>query len=156
MLTGRFGNTSARPYLEGSLIIPRLNVGAVLSFLVDTGADDTFVMPADGLTLGLDYGQLRGRDDTGRGAGGPFTAYHEPALVTFTDGANLFGSFVTVGILQQRDDMLKVPSLLGRDIIHRWHMRYQHSGRTLHFDVESADVVVPAAGPFPLPSTRHE
>ena len=58
MLRGRFGNTSGRPFLEGRLILPNRNLSFEISFLVDTGADDTILMPADGIRVGLDYGQL--------------------------------------------------------------------------------------------------
>lgn len=41
MLRGRFGDTTGAPYIEGRLILTRLNLTADISFLVDTGADYT-------------------------------------------------------------------------------------------------------------------
>jgi hypothetical protein len=58
MLLGRFGNTSGRPYLEGRLVLTRLGLAADISFIVDTGADKTVVMPLDGTRLGVDYANL--------------------------------------------------------------------------------------------------
>jgi hypothetical protein len=39
MLSGRFDGISGRPYIDGRLSIPRLNLAADVSFLIDTGAD---------------------------------------------------------------------------------------------------------------------
>ena len=156
MLRGRFGTTSGRPYIDGSLLLSRLDLSLEISFLVDTGADESFLMPSDAQGLLLDYRRLSGRSTGGHGAGGSFTAYREPALITFSDGERLFGYSVIIGILEPRDDMLGVPSLIGRDILHRWRMTYEHSSGILVFDVESADVIVEAQGPFPEPAIRPQ
>ena len=50
MLRGRFGHANKRPYIQGRLFIPRLEVWSDVSFLVDTGADKTSLLPADGST----------------------------------------------------------------------------------------------------------
>ncbi len=48
MLRGRFGHANKRPYIQGRLFIPRLEIWSDVSFLVDTGADKTSLLPADG------------------------------------------------------------------------------------------------------------
>ena len=58
MLRGRFGDSTGRPYIEGRLIIPRLNIKSDMSFLVDTGADRSLLMPGDGRRLAIDYSKL--------------------------------------------------------------------------------------------------
>ncbi len=126
------------------------------SFLVDTGADQTFLMPGDGLTLGLDYRLLENHNTDSRGAGGPISSFREPAWVAFADDANIYGYEITLAILEFRTDMLTVPTLLGRDVLHRWHISYQHSAPRLEFEVESADVVVPLTGPFPPPPALRQ
>lgn len=145
MLTGRFGNTSGRPYIEGRLVIPRLNARADFSFVVDTGADNTFLMPGDGRTMGLDYSQLATPAGPSLGAGGPITSFAEQAWVAFSDGSNLYGYSVRIAILEYRTDMLQVPTLLGRDILHRWRMVYDHPANKIEFEVVSADVLIPGA-----------
>ncbi len=143
MLIGRFGDTSGRPYLEGRVVLPRLNVRADFSFVVDTGADETFLMPGDGLTMKLPYGSLAAFNDDSIGASGPIRSTNEPAWVAFSDGDKLYGYSLNLAILEFRRDMLMVPTLLGRDILHRWAMNYRHSAARLEFEVESADVIVP-------------
>ncbi len=45
MLIGRFGHTSGRPYFEARVVLPHLNVAGNVSFLLDTGADKSLLMP---------------------------------------------------------------------------------------------------------------
>ena len=51
MIRGRFGDTTGRPYIEGRLIVPRLNLRSDVSFIVDTGADNSLLMPLDGSSI---------------------------------------------------------------------------------------------------------
>jgi hypothetical protein len=134
--------------VEGRLFLPRLGLLGDFSFLVDTGADATLLMPGDGLTLGLDYALLQDHSTDTLGAGGPISSYREPAWVAFTDGANLYGYAINLAILEYRADMVTVPTPLGRDVLHRWSMAYHHSAARLEFEIESADVVVPLSGAF--------
>ena len=58
MFSGRYGNTSGRPYLEARVILPNLKIGGDVSFIVDTGADRTVLMPIDVKRMGIDYKKL--------------------------------------------------------------------------------------------------
>src|SRR5262245_39152062 len=78
MLEGRFGNTSGAPYMEARISIPRLNLRGLVSFLVDTGADGTVIMPIDSRKLGIDFASLR-NPVTPEGIGGPANAFTELA-----------------------------------------------------------------------------
>ncbi len=40
MIIGEFDDRG-RPYVEGRVIIPRLNINEIVTFLLDTGADGT-------------------------------------------------------------------------------------------------------------------
>ena len=157
MLSGRFGDTSHRPYVEGLLAIPRLGALGTVSFLLDTGADGTFLMPTDGLTIGLDYSLLLPPVGGGISASSADTREHrEEAVVMFTDGTDLLAYNIELGILPWDPDMQRIPSLLGRDILHRWAMTYDYEGRTLTFEAHTADVVIPAPGAFPEPGLRYQ
>ena len=61
MLSGRFGGTTGRPYIEAFLSIPSMGINGAVSFLIDTGADSTVLMQADATRLQLDYSQLTPR-----------------------------------------------------------------------------------------------
>ena len=69
MITGRFEEATGRPFLEGRLILPRLNVQGEVSFLMDTGADSSVLMPGDAGRLSVPFDQLRGSREC-EGVGG--------------------------------------------------------------------------------------
>lgn len=139
MLRGRFGDTSGRPYLEGRLFLPRLKVQGDISFLVDTGADSTVLMPLDATKLGLDYSKLTGSVQT-IGVGGLAQMFREPGAVMFLEGTRKLHLYmVDVDIASPTPDIADVPSLLGRNILDHWRMHYNPSTGSLTFKVNSAD-----------------
>jgi hypothetical protein len=112
MLVGRFGNTTGRPYLEGRLFFPRLRLGGFISFLIDTGADQTTIMPADNLRIGVDYASLTDKQEN-VGVGGLSQHYLEPAILVFLEeNSRLVGYFVTTRLAPQKSELMNVPSLL--------------------------------------------
>lgn len=138
MLRGRFGDTTGRPYIEGRLLLPRLGLSADVSFLVDTGADATVLMPADVGQMGLDVGQLTNRSES-VGVGGRSRQFVEPAAVMFLeDGRQLHAYFIDLRIAEGAE-LLRLPSLLGRDVLDRWRMVYDPQRAELTFRVRSAD-----------------
>lgn len=141
MIVGRFGDTSGRPYIEGRLVV--LDVPLDVSFIVDTGADTTFLAPGDADRLGVDAALFGERNVQVRGLGkSAADCARTSALVTFEDEGTVrvYGIDLVVGF---PDDIpLSVPSLLGRDVLNRWRMTYDphHPERpTLEFEVRSAD-----------------
>lgn len=146
MIVGRFGDTTGVVYVEGEIDFPRLNVRAALSFLVDTGADLTTIMPSDGeLALGLDYSQLKGSFPT-VGFGGNSNCFVESAIIAFTEpGVRVRFYLTEVLIARYNPDLLILPSVLGRDILSQWDIRVA-PGRDpplLEIEVVTADLTVP-------------
>lgn len=140
MLRGRFGDSSGRPYIEGRLIIPRLNLRSDISFLVDTGADRSVLLVDDAAKMRIDYSALRVGERTSVGIGGTTRHYVEPALVTFEEaGKRLHVYEIELAIARSDRKLRRVPSLLGRDILDRWKMSYDPSRGRLTFDVVSTD-----------------
>lgn len=101
MLRGRFGNTSGRPYLEGRLILPRIDAQGDVSFLVDTGADKTVMMPADARRLGIDYRSLTGSQYT-VGVSGLARTSIEPGAVVFDEGSRSLHVYYIDVVIPQR------------------------------------------------------
>ena len=143
MLYGRFGNTSGRPFLEGRLILPRLEIAGHVSFLVDTGADESFLHPADGLLLGVPYANLQDEHES-VAIGGSVRTCIEPAVIAFSEaGVAVHAYHVRIGIPEPTQDTMGLPSLLGRDVLDHWRMVYEPSNRLLAFEVLSADATFP-------------
>ena len=115
--------------------------------MVDTGADNTLLMPGDAIRMGLDYSQLSAEQEVGS-AGGKMSAYAEQAIVVFSQPTQqLFVYTITLLIAPVNPDMLDMPSLLGRDVIDRWDMTYRPTSKELAFAVKSADAVIPIPPP---------
>ena len=145
MLEGRFGNTSGRPYLEGKLYIPRFSIGVPLSFLVDTGADSTTLMPADTTLLGLDVSLLKRSSAGCVGIGGATECYEEPAMLVFADSEFLYTYLIALAIIPPTSGLQDIPSLLGRDVLDKWAMTYDPCQGTLRFRVRRVDAKFPIA-----------
>lgn len=144
MLRGRFGDTSGRPYVEGRLLFPRLALAANISFLVDTGADTSLLMPGDGTRMGLDYSLLAG-DNEAVGVGGLTHNFTENALLAFLESRRtLYVYAIQLDVAPPTPDVpVDIPSLLGRDVLDRWAMSYNKARNRLAFRVLSADLVIP-------------
>ena len=143
MLRGRFGDTSGRPYIEGRLIFPNLKIRSDISFLVDTGADRSLLLPNDGMRIGIDYTKLTG-DAESIGVGGVCHNFVEPALIVFSEPRRfLYVYSIDLVIAPPAPDIMDPPSLLGRDILNQWRMIYDPTKNRLTFHVVSADVVLP-------------
>ena len=143
-MRGRFGHTSKRPYIQGRLFIPRLEIWSDVSFLVDTGADKTTLLPADSLRMGLDYGTLTKSPIPSVGIGGISRSYTEESIVLFSEpGKALYLYEVALEIVRPDDHIMDIPSLLGRDILNRWRMDYSPTTDELTCQIITADHTIP-------------
>jgi hypothetical protein len=143
VIIGRFGNTTGRPYVNGRLLLPRLNLSSNLSFLVDTGADVSTLMPTDGLKMNINY-QTLGDSMLVDGIGGNARCFQEEAVLAFDEpNRNLIRFYaITLMILEAQQALTTLPSIVGRDILDRWRMNYDPSRNKLEFTVRSADLTI--------------
>src|ERR1700741_496076 len=121
MLTGRFGNTSRAPYIEATLSFPRLRVRSLVSFLVDTGAAGSIIMPADSKNLGVDFAALT-TPTISIGIGGEARGFSEWGVWSFSDRRHIFSYSIELEIPTPTNVNLWLPSLLGRDVLNRWRV----------------------------------
>ena len=136
MLRGWYRGPFDQPYLQGHLFIPRFGMEATISFLVDTGADHTTLMPNDGTRLRVPFDQL-GKPSGGTGAGGAFEYHEEPATLIFVeDTQDLRHYDIVLSIVTPKSGLEIVPSLLGRDILNKWYMHYAPQSNLLNFEVD--------------------
>jgi hypothetical protein len=102
--------------LEARVFFPRLKIRGLVSFLIDTGATVSVLMPADSRKLGIDFSSLR-RPTTNEGIGGIARAFREDAVLSFSDRHYIYSYLVTVRISEPTTRNHRFPSLLGRDIL---------------------------------------
>ena len=101
------------------------------------------MMPTDGNKMNVDYSALENPSQT-VGVGGVAPVYSESAFLVFSEPSEaLYAYELRLSIIPTYAGMEGVPSLLGRDILHRWRMDYYPSRGELFFDVESYDYMVP-------------
>lgn len=138
MLRGRFGDTSGRPYMEGHVLLPRLRWSGNVSFIFDTGADTSLLMPLDAQRMGINYALLENEVST-LGIGGASENFVESAYLAFVGDEALYGYEIELHICKPADELMTVPSLLGRDIIDRWRVTYDKSASELLAEVITSD-----------------
>ena len=115
-----------------------------VSFIFDTGADSSVLMPADAATLGIDYSLLSNPFES-FGIGGSAPTYIEQAHLAFADANKhrVYGYDIGLLIHHPTPDAMRVPSLLGRNIIDRWRVTYDKSVPELVAEVSSTDTEFP-------------
>ena len=140
-LSGRF--VTGAPYITAEVAIPGLGTARDTPFLLDTGADTTFLMAEDAIQMGIDFGSLTLSSSLGSGVGGYIRLYHADASITFADRENLYVYRAELAIAEPGEHNRGLPSLLGRDILNRWRLRYDAPANALEAQVDSANLVVP-------------
>lgn len=139
MIRGRFGDTTTSPYVEASVHLPRLNIRGYVSFLVDTGASGSVLMPPDTKKLGVRIGRLI-HPMTSHGIGGFSDGFNEDAVLAFSDGKYVYGFDVELEIAKPTKDNKDLPSLLGRDVLNRCRVVADYEKRTLTFSPHAWDL----------------
>ena len=95
--------------------------------------------------MGIDFYQLPGTvEERTAGIGGRARSKTLPAVVTFNDpGSRLYVYHIHLSVMQPNEDIEHIPSLLGRDVLNQWTMRYSYPTRRLTVSVVSADFIFP-------------
>ena len=124
--------------MEGHVLLPRLGWSGNVSFIFDTGADTSLLMPLDAQRMGIDYAVFDNEVST-LGIGGASENFVEPAYLAFVGDEALYGYQIELHICKPSNDLMNVPSLLGRNIIDRWRVTYDKSASELLAEVISSD-----------------
>ncbi len=127
-----------RPYIQCRVVIPRLGVDLQMMILIDTGATVSCLHPLDARRAGISFTQLQGRTFS-QGIGGSSPYLREAASLLFDDDSRTRIYQLNLRIAEPNDSSGTLPSLLGRDVINRWHMEYDPTYDSLQCTVRSAD-----------------
>jgi hypothetical protein len=112
--------------MDAIVFLPRLRLVRRLSFLVDTGAETTMIGVRDAIDLGVDFNQLQFGLGLVVGVGGVVNQFNERALLSFPDTSGttyVFERYIDINAPAAGTE--SIPSLLGRDIINGWSIRYR-------------------------------
>lgn len=110
-----------------------------MSFLADTGADVTMIMPMDLVRFSVTFPQLQNACEI-YGVGGKAEAFKEDAIVTFVEpGFGLRIYTVEIQIMKPNQHIMNCPSLLGRDIMSKWNIAFDRSNNRISARVARAD-----------------
>jgi predicted aspartyl protease len=139
MIRGRFGDTTTSPYVEASVYLPRLNIRGYVSFLVDTGASGSVLMPPDSKKLGVRFSRLINPMKS-HGIGGFSDGFNEIAVLGFSDGHHVYGFEIELEIAEPTRDNKDLPSLLGRDMLNRCRVVADYKNNTLTFTPHTWDL----------------
>ena len=137
MICGYFDGFG-RPIVEAQVDIPSLNVSYETSFVLDTGATVTCLHLRDALGAEINFPELRekGTWESLGGVGGSWEYRRVPATLVFEDSGTSDAVSYPIDLLvaDATDDLmddpraynhaLRLPSLLGRDIINRHDITY--------------------------------
>jgi len=125
-------------------LLPRFNVRASISFLVDTGADMTSLYPLDGARMGLDYSKLDpNKAITITGATGTNTDYLEDAVAVFLDFSGRLCMYAIQIVVSTVSGGSTTPTLLGRNVLDHWRLHYEPRAPRLEAFPLIADAFVP-------------
>ena len=140
MVRGTF-DAKGRPYVWAQVLLPGLDWGGV-SFMFDTCADHTVLMPKDAAVLGVDHALLPDPEET-LGVGGLAETSQEDARIVFADSnvraVYVYDMPVRILLPSGNPSEMRLPSLLGRDIINRWRVVYDQSVPELSAEVLASD-----------------
>lgn len=100
------------------------------------------IMPKDARRLGIPFDSLEPTGNLVRGIGGASRLYRIDASLAFSDDDNAYFYRIELAITEPTEHAEALPSLLGRDVLNRWLMRYEAPRNVLEAEVDSADLVL--------------
>ena len=135
----------AQPWVDVAIVIPTLSLRKTFTMLVDTGADGTVLSVRDAVAAlgktGYDLLQKSGNTTTSIGVGGSANYYRVNAHIIFQhDGGSLEGYSFELAVAtpdrckSKRGLQLRIPSILGRDMLCQFRMIMDYSKCELLLD----------------------
>ena len=112
-----------------------------IDFLIDTGAIRTAILDRDAKRLGIDFNNLPKQKYKMTGIGGPVETYSiKDAMLAFSaDKDKRHAETLEVLVLRHaevNEKIERLPSLLGRDIIGKYHLIYSKPTRKIYLTDE--------------------
>lgn len=142
MIRGYFVQSGGprRPFVDAIFEFPPRSGTFEVRLPVDTGADRTILSPMDARRLGRELGfdiETLARGDPRTGVGG----HMETRIIDATLTLDTFSTALSLCVLDPGSE-LRIPSLLGRDIVSRFALIVeQRADRVLLLEPQEADAL---------------
>jgi len=132
-------------FIDGHLISPTLNLDESVRFLIDTGASHTVILDKDALRLGIDHKLLTRYHRDFSGIGGTVETFiiKNISLILKSEDQLVFKLSIPIFVLrhplhklshQERIRILRLPSILGRDVINRLKLTFNFPRKQVFFE----------------------
>ena len=143
------------PYVQAALFLPRLQSHGLISFMIDTGADNTTLSLIDVERLNLSYRRLKRNSLVEvEGFGGEQHCYTEYAILLFRDeDSKTYYFSINVHIPKkgktrdQREQQRRLLSVMGRDVIDQCDIR-------INFQQGVVELIPPEGTRIPVATRR--
>jgi len=134
-------------FIRAHLVSSELSLDGVVNFLIDTGASKTVISDKDAIFLKIDYAKLKPAPQKLSGIGGSVDTYvfENTVLIFKTDAGKLEFKFPILFLKhnftsmneEDRIKILRIPSLLGRDILNRFKLIYNPLENKLELEIKT-------------------
>lgn len=135
MIQGFFKDDAG--FVNAHLVSSSIDIDDTITFLVDTGASKTTLLDKDATRLGVEHEKLKRSSQDLFGIGGSIPTYIlEDAELLFHADTGTIELKIPIFVVrhplekfskEERVKVLRVPSLLGRDIINKYKMTFNFS-----------------------------
>lgn len=131
-------------FIDGHLISPVLNLDESVRFLVDTGASHTVILDKDAIRLGINYNRLHRYYQDFSGIGGTVETFVVKNVSLILKSKDRVVSKLSIPIFvlrhplhklnrQERIRILRLPSILGRDVINKFKLIFNFPKKQVFF-----------------------
>ena len=125
------------PFIVAAINIQKLNIKATIPFLIDTGASNTMILWGDLERLGININKIKPQRDFS-GLGGLIKATPLNSTITFiTESGEAIKENLKIYIVASKCPHPKLkllPSIMGRDLINKYKLIYNHNNKELYLE----------------------
>jgi hypothetical protein len=131
------------PAILGKVYIPQWNISGIVRFLIDTGSEGVMIGPSDVVNLRIPYHRLPYTAGPQGIGSHPSNVYPVKAELLFADLTTDYFYDITIDISDPRQANPRNPSILGRKVLNRWRILYDHPNNVLDIEPSQYDRKVP-------------